>query len=188
MNSWPSSDPLVTSVGGLSLSISGTSPYPETAAPVVWNEGRTGAGGGGDSAAFSIPSYQTAVSTIVGAWRGTPDVSMSASTAGGAEIYETGAGGWVPVGGTSEATPEFAGVIAIADQVAGAGLGDIDPALYAMETAGDAGIVDVTAGNNSFNGVAGYEAGPGYDMASGIGTVNATSFVPELVAEVQALK
>jgi subtilase family serine protease len=187
VNSWPSSDPLVTSVGGLSLSISTVSPYAETAAPVVWNEGRTGAGGGGDSAVFPAPSYQGSVSSVVGSWRGTPDVSMSASTAGGAEIFETGAGGWVPVGGTSEATPEFAGIIAIADQAAGKGLGDIEPALYAMETAGDAGIVDVTSGNNSFNGVTGYRATPGYDMASGIGTVNAAHFVPELVTEVDAL-
>ena len=107
VNSWPSSDPLVTSVGGLSLSISRVSPYAETAAPVVWNEPGVGAGGGGDSTVFPIPSFQDSVSSVVGSWRGTPDVSMSASTAGGAEIYETSAGGWVPVGGTSEATPEI---------------------------------------------------------------------------------
>ena len=186
VNTWPSSDPLVTSVGGLSLSISRTSPYSETAAPVVWNEGHVGAGGGGDSAVFAAPAFQNSVSSVVGSWRGTPDVSMSASTAGGAEIYDSSAGGWLPVGGTSEATPEFAGIVAIADQVAGKGLGDLDPALYAMESAGSAGIVDVTSGNNSFNGVTGYTATPGYDMASGIGTVNAAEFVPALVTEVEA--
>ena len=74
----------------------------------------------------------------------------------------------------------------IADQVAGKGLGDLDPALYAMESAGSAGLVDVTSGNNSFNGVTGYTATPGYDMASGIGTVNAAEFVPALVTEVEA--
>jgi subtilase family serine protease len=124
------------------------------------------------------------VASVVGKWRGTPDVSMSASVAGGAEIYDSGAGGWQPVGGTSEATPEFAGIVAIADQVAGKGLGDLNAALYAMETAGASGIVDVTSGNNSFNGVAGYNAVKGYDMASGIGTVDAAKFVPALVAEV----
>jgi subtilase family serine protease len=186
VNTWPSSDPLVTSVGGLSLSISRTSPYASTAAPVVWNEAHVGAGGGGDSAVFAAPAFQSSVSSVVGNWRATPDVSMSASTAGGAEIYDSSAGGWVPVGGTSEATPEFAGIVAIADQVAGQGLGDLDPALYAMESAGSAGIVDVTSGNNSFNGVTGYTATPGYDMASGIGTVNAAEFVPALVTEVEA--
>lgn len=183
VNSWPSSDPLVTSVGGLRFSIASTPPYGQTAAPVVWNDG-IGAGGGGDSAAFTIPSFQSSVSSVVGKWRGTPDVAMSASVAGGAEIYDSGYGGWLPVGGTSEATPEFAGLVAIADQVAGKGLGDLNAALYAMETAQATGIVDVTSGNNSFNGVTGYTAVPGYDMASGIGTVDGAHFVPELVAEV----
>lgn len=186
VNSWPSSDPLVTSVGGLQFTISATSPYKQTKPPVVWNDGSPflgGAGGGGDSAAFAIKSFQSSVSKVVGKWRGTPDVSMSASVSGGAEIYNS-AGGWQAVGGTSEATPEFAGIVAIADQVAGKGLGDLDAALYAMETAGALGIVDVTSGNNSFNGVTGYNAVKGYDMASGIGTVNGAKFVPELVAAV----
>ncbi|HEV2360961.1 MAG TPA: S53 family peptidase [Acidimicrobiales bacterium] len=187
VNSWPSSDPLVTSVGGLQFSISTTTPFHQTAAPVVWNDGSPlfgGAGGGGDSAAFTIPTFQSSVSTIVGKWRGTPDVSMSASVAGGAEIYQTGLG-WTSVGGTSEATPEFAGIVAIADQVAGKGLGDLDAALYGLEAAGGTnGIVDVTSGNNSFNGVTGYTAVKGYDMASGIGTIDAKTFIPALVAEV----
>ncbi len=183
VNSWPSSDPLVTSVGGLQFSISSVAPYHQTKAPVVWNDG-LGASGGGDSAAFAVRPFQSSVSSIVGKWRGTPDVSMSASVLDGAEIYDSGAGGWLPVGGTSEATPEFAGIVAIADQVAGNGLGDLDRALYAMETAGARGIVDVTSGNNSFNGVTGYRAVTGYDMASGIGTVDGATFVPELVAEV----
>jgi subtilase family serine protease len=184
--SWPSSDPLVTSVGGLKLSITTTSPYKESAPPVVWNESPLGAGGGGDSAAFPIPAFQSSVSSVVGAWRGTPDMSMSASAeTGGAELYMDGV--WEPVGGTSEASPEFAGIVAIADQVAGKGLGYLNPALYAMASASDAGIVDITSGNNSFAGVTGYTAVRGYDMASGLGTVDAASFVPELVAEVAAV-
>ncbi len=182
VNSWPSSDPLVTSVGGLQLSISAAAPYHQTKPPVVWNDG-SGAGGGGDSAAFAVPPFQSSVSGVVGKWRGTPDVSMSASVLGGAEIYYSGAGGWLPVGGTSEATPEFAGIVAIADQVAGKGLGDLDAALYGMATAGASGFVDVTSGNNSFNGVTGYKAVKGYDMASGIGTVDGANFVSQLVAE-----
>jgi subtilase family serine protease len=182
VNSWPSSDPLVTSVGGLQLSISTSSPFRQTGAPVVWNDG-FGAGGGGDSAAFPIPSFQSSVSKVVGKWRGTPDISMSASVTGGAEIYQSGQG-WQPVGGTSEATPEFAGIVAIADQVAGKSLGDLNAALYSMESAGAKGIVDVTSGNNSFSGVTGFTAVKGYDMASGIGTVDAVNFVPALVAAV----
>lgn len=180
VNSWPSSDPLVTSVGGLNLSISGA-PYHLTGA-TVWNEPFVGAGGGGDSAAFKIPSFQSSVAGVVGQWRGTPDVSMSASVSGGAVVILGGQA--QSVGGTSEACPEFAGIVAIADQVAGKGLGDLNAALYAMESAGAAGIVDVTKGNNSFDNVTGYSALKGYDMASGIGTVDAAKFVPELVAAV----
>ncbi len=83
VNSWPSSDPLVTSVGGLQFSISTTAPYHQTKSPVVWNDG-SGASGGGDSAAFAVPPFQSSVSSIVGKWRGTPDVSMSASVLDGA--------------------------------------------------------------------------------------------------------
>lgn len=182
---WPSSDPLVTSVGGLEFSITTTSPYRESSPPVVWNESSLGggAGSGGDSAVFPVPAFQSSVSSVVGAWRGTPDMSMSASAdTGGAELYLDGV--WEPVGGTSEASPEFAGVVAIADQVAGKGLGYVNPALYAVESASDPGIVDITSGNNSFGRITGYTAVPGYDMASGLGTVDAASFVPELVAEV----
>jgi subtilase family serine protease len=93
--------------------------------------------------------------------------------------------GWQVVGGTSEACPEFAGIVAIADQIAGKSLGDLNAALYAMESAGGAqGIVDVTSGNNSYNGVQGYNAVKGYDMASGIGTVDAVQFIPSLIAAV----
>jgi len=93
-----------------------------------------------------------------------------------------------PTCGTSEATPLFAGIVALADQVAHHPLGLINPALYAMSARHDPGLVDVTTGNNtaafSQNGrkytVRGFSAGPGYDLASGVGTVNAAEFVPEL--------
>ena len=72
--------------------------------------------------------------------------------------------------------------------MAGHSLGLINPALYAMSAAGDPGIVDVTSGNNTVtfpqNGsehtVTGFTALPGYDLASGVGTVDASTFVPEL--------
>jgi subtilase family serine protease len=202
VNSWPSSDPLVTSVGGLHFYLNATGG--ETQAPAVWNDtallGQPAAGGGGESSVFARPSFQNSVSSVVGSWRGTPDIAMSASVDGGALVYLSskivGAAGFYPIGGTSEASPEFAGIVAIADQVAGKSLGYIDPALYAMEAAKDAGLVDVKTGNNTVsftqNGksytVTGYSAVAGYDMASGLGTVNAAEFVPELVAEVAALR
>ena len=78
--------------------------------------------------------------------------------------------------------------MALADQVAGHPLGVINAALYALSAAGAPGIVDVTKGNNTVsfrqNGklqkVIGFKALPGYDLASGVGTVDAARFVPEL--------
>jgi subtilase family serine protease len=215
VNSWPSSDPLVTSIGGLHLSLDahGAPSHPMT----VWNEtdlfDSPSAGGGGESAVFVRPGFQDMVKGAVGDWRGTPDVSMSASAFdNGALVYENfpGASGWTPIGGTSEATPQFAGVVAIADQYAKKGLGYIEPALYGMALAAEPGLVPVTRGNNSVAfsqagkhyTVTGYAATddrivtPGlwglrftdtFNMASGLGTVDAAQFVPELVKEMQTL-
>jgi subtilase family serine protease len=186
VNSWPSSDPLVTSVGGtmLNLDDNGNRLSPDT----VWNDGY-GAGGGGLSAVFSRPLYQIGVSNVVGKSRGTPDISMTAAVNGGAWVYwsfaGTGGPGWYIVGGTSEATPVMAGVVALADQQAGHRLGLINPALYllgAFQRHGvpGTGIVSVTSGNNSFAGVTGFDAAPGYNLATGWGTINAAKFVPAL--------
>ncbi len=94
-----------------------------------------------------------------------------------------------PVGGTSEASPWFSGIVAIAAQVAGHNLGLINPALYRMSRPAS-GIPDVTAGTNtvtfpqagSEHTVRGYDAGAGYDLSSGLGTVDAARFVPQLAA------
>ena len=186
VNSWPSSDPLVTSVGGtmLNLDNNGNRLSPDT----VWNDG-FGASGGGQSAVFSRPIYQIGVSSVVGKSRGTPDISMSAAVNGAAWVYLSFGGedgpGWYLVGGTSEATPIMAGIVALADQQAGHRLGLINPALYllgALSQHGNSGtgIVDVTSGNNSFGGVTGFDATPGYDLATGWGTIDAAKFVPAL--------
>jgi subtilase family serine protease len=190
VNSWPSSDPLVTSVGGsqLYLDNAGNRLQPDS----VWNDG-IGAGGGGESGVFSRPLFQAGVRGVVGSHRGTPDISMSAAVNGGCWVYMSFAGietpgvsdpGWYIFGGTSEATPIFSGIVALADQVAGHRLGLVNPALYALGAASahgvNTGLVDITAGNNSFNGVTGFNAGPGYDLASGWGTINAARFVPAL--------
>jgi subtilase family serine protease len=180
VNSWPSSDPLVTSVGGTQLSLDAAGN--RTAADVVWNDGY-GAGGGGLSSVFARPAFQRSVASVVRSHRGTPDISMSAAVDGAAityASYDAADTGWGLVGGTSEATPIFAGVVALADQLAHRRLGNINAALYTLAQRHWSGIVDVTGGDNSFNGVPGFAAGPGYDLASGLGTVTAASFVPQL--------
>ncbi len=185
---WPASDPLVTAVGGTQLHVrlDGTRTEPDTGC---------GCSGGGRSVVFGRPWYQNSVSAVTGPDRGVPDISMSAEN----PVYIYGSFGnknrhlgWSLADGTSLATPLFAGVVALAYQYAalrgGHALGLINPALYQMEARHDRGIVDVTEGNNSqtfFQGgkvytVKGFSAGPGYDLVTGVGTVNAAYFVPEL--------
>ncbi len=196
VNSWPSSDPLVTSVGGTQLHLDANGL--RTAPDNVWNDppsvcGGACAGGGGVSAVFSRPFYQAGVARVVGGARGTPDISMSAAVDGGANVYWSFAGagppGWVPIGGTSEATPEFSGIVAIADQAAGHSLGLINPRLYALGDGFGSGIVDITRGNNTVTftnsnnvtyTVQGYNAVRGYDLASGLGTADGARLVAEL--------
>jgi subtilase family serine protease len=203
VTSWSDSDPLVTGVGGTQLHFNAQG---KPTAPTVWNDtyskvtnefsfGDAGpnplAGGGGKSILFARPSYQNGVRNVVGDARGVPDISMSASCNGSVDTYGTFGGepaGWSPSCGTSEATPLFAGIVALADQVAGHSLGLINPALYELSADRAPGIVDITSGNNTVsfkqNGheytVHGFAARPGYDLASGVGTVNAEYFVREL--------
>jgi subtilase family serine protease len=96
--------------------------------------------------------------------------------------------GYYIFGGTSEASPEFAGVVAIADQNAHRRLGLLNPRLYALAAHHAPGIVDVTAGDNTVTftqggqtfTVPGFPAVRGYDMSTGVGTVDAARLVTEL--------
>lgn len=199
---WPASDPLVTGVGGttLHLDASGNRISPDTA----WNDSNDSAvkkyfgklpwaSTGGLSSVFPRPSYQDSVAGRVGDHRGVPDVSMSASLSGGILLYGsfTGKGTWSPGGGTSAACPEFAGIVAIADQYAGRDLGLINQALYRLEAKRAPGIVDITQGDNTVSfpqndktiTVKGYSAKDGYDLVTGVGTIDAALFVPELSAQ-----
>ncbi len=202
---WPASDPLVTGVGGTQLSLNSSGQ--RTAPDQVWNDtyntslqevfyGDAGpnplATGGGKSAVFSRPWYQNGVANVVGRSRGVPDIVMSGACSGLVDTYQSfggaAAAGWYVVCGTSEASPLFAGIVALTDQVARHPVGFINPALYALSAERAPGLVDITHGNNTVsftqNGtlytVKGYSAGRGYDLASGVGTVNAALFVPEL--------
>lgn len=195
VNSWPSSDPLVTSVGGtqLTLDLQGNRLAPD----VAWN-----ASGGGPSHVFARPEFQGEVANIVGSRRGTPDISMSGAVDGFVVFYETFAGfgsgpGYHLVAGTSESSPLFAGIVAIADQVSGKRLGYLNDKLYELLNDDHSGIVDVTIGNNSTTfcqsacgtaaevdiTVPGFDALPGYDMVTGVGTVDANRFVRALAGK-----
>ena len=194
MRGYPASDPTVTAVGAtrLHLNARGERTSPDTVA-----NDQEGASGGGLSTVFSRPSYQNAVESVVGDYRGGPDVSMNEDIDSGFEMYaNTSSGdgqadlGWSSVGGTSESAPLFAGIVAIADQAAGRPLGELNPYLYrAYQLPNHGGIVPVTSGNNtvsieSSSGtdviVPGYHADAGYNMATGLGTVNADQLVRTL--------
>ena len=204
VTAWPASDPLVTAVGGtrLNLNASGN----RKSADTVWNDtydrtanqlvyGDNGpnplAAGGGKSVMFRRPSYQNKVRGVVGNHRGVPDISMSAACTGTVNVYQSFGGqpvGWYALCGTSESTPLFAGIVALADQVAGHPLGLINPALYKMAAEHSRGIVSVRSGNTTvsflqgghWHQVHGYGARAGYNLAAGLGTLNARYFVPEL--------
>jgi subtilase family serine protease len=206
---WPASDPLVTGVGGTYLctdpqattdearTITAGQPAKCGVFPTQSEIGWTGSGGG-FSSIFATPDYQSGVSGI-GTMRGVPDVAFQASSGTGALVYDSlppdgsasnvncpggpCSAGWYDIGGTSLATPQWAGLVAIADQLNQGGLGLINPALYDIASSSrySSDFYDVTTGNNSNLGITGYPAGPGWDPVTGIGTPNAANLVPDLV-------
>jgi subtilase family serine protease len=204
VTSWPASDPLVTAVGGTRLNLVANGNH--NSADTVWNDtysrtanqlvnGDNGpnplAGGGGKSVIFGRPSYQSGVRGVVGSHRGVPDISMSAACTGAVNVFQSFGGqpaGWYALCGTSESTPLFAGIVALADQVAGHPLGLINPALYKLASEHAPGIVRVQSGNNTVTfrqrgrsyTVVGFSGRSGYNLATGLGTVNAQYFVTEL--------
>jgi subtilase family serine protease len=211
--SWPASDPLVTAVGGTYLCTdpaTGTSvdsvdfPTKCQANPGVREIGWIDSGGG-YSHVFGKPLYQNTLppgSTAIGSMRGIPDVALEASARTGVLVYDTAPGdasgsnlpcasgdpcnaGWYDVGGTSVSAPNWAGLVAIADQLAGHGLGLINCALYSIASGPDyaSDFYDVTTGNNQADpDVPGYPATVGWDPVTGLGTPNAANLVPALAA------
>ncbi|HEV2217283.1 MAG TPA: S53 family peptidase [Candidatus Dormibacteraeota bacterium] len=212
---WPASDPLVTGVGGTYLCTNPTAastdprtvdsadpPTPCSAHPGVSERGWIDAGGG-FSHVFARPSYQDALpagSTPIGSMRGVPDIGLQASSRTGALIYVSlppdGSGGlscgsvpcssgWYDIGGTSLSCPQWAALVAIADQKAGHGLGLINPTLYKIANgpnyAND--FFDVTTGNNqTVSTIPGYPATTGWDPVTGLGTPNAANLIPDLAS------
>jgi subtilase family serine protease len=201
--STPASDPLVTAVGGTELhaapyclTVLGCDPTTNPAAgtyqgEIVWNEAGIGATGGGFSVIYDEPSYQQG--TIHGGkQRGEPDVSYNSAVLHGVLTYLDIPGlavGFYLFGGTSAGSPQWSAITAIADQNAGRDLGFINRALYHIGQAQSrysADLFDVTSGNNSFDGVTGFNAGPGWDATTGLGSPSATNLVSDLKRFVSA--
>jgi hypothetical protein len=171
----PGKEASVVSVGGTDLYLSGTSYSSETA----WSSG-----GGGIATGIAQPTYQKVKAAAYSTqYRTTPDVSMDADPGTGVAVYDTtdNAAGtpWTAiVGGTSLATPLWAGVVAVADQGrVAAGLSTLDgytqtlPRLYTLPSAA---FHDITSGS------AANAAKPGYDLATGLGSPVASQLIPDL--------
>ena len=222
---WPASSPYVTAAGGTQLQYGWTwdptsdTPYLSNGHQnpayfnytsggdqnVVWNESfLPAASGGGPSAIYSRPAWQSTVDTTAGDHRLVPDVAWNAAVNGGVLVYITAfpsyqRSGWHVYGGTSAASPQLAALTALANQQRSAALksplGNIDPLIYANPGwFNDVGpVVEGTAAsgqlvNNQlwqFNAdgsvspgpVPGWPTTPGYDMTTGLGTPWAPSYV-----------
>lgn len=175
----PASQPYVVGVGGTSLSVNGSTCAYERES--IWNNGvGNGAGGGGVSTVWSIPSWQTNISTTYSkTHRNVPDVALNADPNTGYAIFFDGQ--WQIYGGTSCAAPLWAAFTACVNQELAAAnkpwLGFANPALYAIGVGSlyTSNFHDVTTGNNYF-----YDALMGFDNASGWGTFDGASLFAQL--------
>jgi subtilase family serine protease len=170
--------------------------------------------GGGYSILFPRPSYQNTLppgSTFVGSsvgapgpnsnMRGIPDIAYQASSRTGVLVYmsepattSSGIGcgganpcssGWYVVGGTSAGSPQWAGIVAMADQIANRKLGFLNPALYTIANNPGmyaADLFDVTVNCNQASSIPGYCASAGWDAVTGLGTPNVANLIPDLIA------
>ena len=117
--------------------------------------------------------------------RGVPDIAFQASARTAPLVYDSGEGGWFIVGGTSCGAPQWAGLVAIADQIAGSDLGFINQYLYDLAAGPNytTYFYDVTVGSNQTSSIPGYSASTGWDAVTGLGTPNAATLVPALAAK-----
>jgi subtilase family serine protease len=152
------------------------------------------AGSGGVSSIYANPAWQTGAGvptvdpgTTNGHHRYLPDVSLTAAGHDGYLVFLEG--GLYLVGGTSASSPAFAGLMAIVDQYTGGRNGNPNARLYSLATQASAAYHDVTTGTiavpcaggspgcSTGTGMVGktngYGAGAGYDLATGLGSVNA---------------
>ena len=196
---FPASDPYVTGVGGTTLNTGSAGANRE----VSWGTPDTGSGGGGGggvSSLYPMPSWQTGTGVIEPGYssmtkcgstsrycREVPDVSLDANPDTGYIVYCTatadcGGAGWGQIGGTSAAAPLMAAITAEANGYsqdhAGGRLGFANPFLYSK--LGTAVFRDITLGSNSILGGSTFPAGTGYDMATGLGSPDASQLAQAL--------
>lgn len=203
---FPADIPTVTGVGGTDVIAQpasmyfGSNGYALSYIPEVgWNDtsvsvrggGGMAASGGGLSGIFGKPYWQTGVTPSDGA-RDVPDVALSASSFTMPYVIMS-SGRMVQVGGTSVAAPSFSGILALVNQAIGAaqpGLGNANPVIYALSQSVPGAFHDITQGDNMVPCEAGtpdcpssppyqygYSCGPGYDLVTGIGSIDVAQLV-----------
>jgi subtilase family serine protease len=176
------------SANGSALSYIPEGAWNDTAADKVLS-----ASGGGVSTLFTKPTWQTGKGVPSDGHRDVPDVSLSASPdhdgflicSNGSCVtgFRDGSNNLTVVGGTSAGSPSMAGIVALLNQkFGGGGEGNINPTLYALATNSQSAFHDVTSGNNIVpctaaskdctNGSLGYSATAGYDLVTGLGSVD----------------
>jgi len=205
---FPASIPEVTGVGGSEFNDGLGAYWSSSNGPggasvisyipeMAWNETGTGglaASGGGLSALYLKPTWQTGPGVPAQDERAVPDVAL---TAAGHDGYLTFANGNEYIdSGTSTSAPSFAGILAILNQYAVAkglqsqpGQGNINPNLYRLAQSAPSAFHDITTGNNVVpcamgstdctTGSLGYSAGPGYDLVTGLGSVDVNNLVSQ---------
>jgi kumamolisin len=160
---FPASSPHATACGGTHIDTSGSTISAES----VWNNGaQGGAGGGGVSTVFAVPTWQSGLSATTSggtaetlAKRGVPDIAGDADPESGYQVRVDGQD--TVIGGTSAVAPLWAGLIARINAAKGTPAGLINPVLYANSSA----LNDITTGNNGA-----YEATTGWDACTGLGS------------------
>ncbi len=183
---FPASSPFVLACGGTSLHASGGAITSES----VWNDGtQGGAGGGGISDFFPLPSWQAgagvppSVNPGGRVGRGLPDLAGDADENTGYQVRVDGVD--TVIGGTSAVAPLTAGLIALLNDSLGTSVGYVNPLLYS-KLGKTSAFRDITQGNNDMSGqVGGYKAGPGWDPCGGFGSPDGKALLAALKAPAQ---
>jgi hypothetical protein len=191
----PASSPYITQVGGTTLAMNGTGT--SYSSETVWNWGLNNGeyvgSCGGISSYYSIPSWQTNITSLASrggstTYRNIPDVAGNADNV---YVISGGSGGGTDgIGGTSCAAPLWAGFLALVNQQATAPPGFINPAIYALAATPSYSSCfhDVTTGNNTWpDSPSLFYATNGYDLCTGLGTPNGTALINALAPPSLAL-
>jgi kumamolisin len=182
---FPASSPHALACGGTSLHADPTTG--QISSETVWNDGSSGgAGGGGVSDVFALPTWQANAgvpqTASGGTGRGVPDVAGNADPETGYQVLVDGQS--TVIGGTSAVAPLWAALTSRLAQATGTSFGLIQSALYSGVQAGQAapGFRDITSGNNGS-----YSAGPGWDACTGLGSPDGSALLNQLGTDESAM-